>query len=121
MSEIKAAVVVNLKVEGIHCWPDCPFEDVAFLRNPHRHLFTVTATKLVSHDDRDIEIIRLKRAMTVYLNPRDGHEARDFGAQSCEMIARDLMEQFNLLNVHVLEDGENGAYLWRAVKPEAKQ
>lgn len=111
---IRTAVVVSFDHEGIHHWPSCPIEEVAFLREKHRHLFRVVASKIVSHDDREVEIIILKRTMQNYLKDKFG---KDFGAMSCEMIARDLMEQFNLLNCSVLEDNENGAYLWRTVKP----
>jgi len=37
----------------------------------------------------------------------------NFGNRSCEDIAEELIETFDLLNCEVLEDGENGAYLWR--------
>lgn len=106
---IKSAVVVKLQVEGTHCWPDCPIEDVSFLRNPHRHMFHVKATKEVTHDDRDVEIIMLKRAIEHHL--KNGYNG-EFHSMSCEMIARDLIVTFDLLNCEVLEDGENGAYLW---------
>jgi hypothetical protein len=95
---------VKLQFEGIHCWPGCPFEEVKFLRSPHRHVFHVTATKVVTHDDRQVEIIMLKRAM------EDWAKADiDFESQSCEMIAKDMVEQFGLSSCEVLEDGENGA------------
>ena len=107
---IKSAVVVTLQVEGTHSWPDCPIEAVSFLRNPHRHLFHIKAVKEVSHDDRDVEIIMLKRAMKHYL--KDSYDG-DFCTMSCEMLAKDLILMFDLLNCEVLEDGENGAYLWK--------
>lgn len=109
---IKAAVVVTLQVEGVHCWPACPIEDVKFLKNPHRHVFHVKACKPVTHDDRDVEIIMLKRSIQQYL---ESYYSGDFGTRSCEAIARELIEKFNLMFCEVLEDGENGAYLWKGV------
>lgn len=99
------SVVVTLRFEGVHSWPGCPHDDVAFLRHPHRHVFHITAKKPVTHDDRDVEIIRLKRAMEAHLT---GY-AMEQG--SCEMLARHLAAVFGLSYCMVLEDGENGAEL----------
>jgi len=110
---IRSAVVVNLRHEAVHHWPACPIEDVAFLRDRHRHEFHIIASKVVSHDDRDVEIIMLKRSIKNYLKDKYG---ADFGTLSCEQIARELMTTFGLLNCTVLEDGENGAYLWNTIK-----
>ncbi len=101
-------VVVTLDVEGIHAWPQCPFEEVKFLRDPHRHLFKIRCAKKVGHLDRDIEIIMLKRMILGYLNTKYSGQ---FGSMSCEMIADDLMTEFNLDSCVVLEDGENGAMI----------
>lgn len=105
---IKTAVVVKLEVEGVHHWPECPIEDVAFLRDKHRHMFHIAASKLVTHDDRDVEIIMLKRKITAYIGI-----IYDFGPKSCEMIAKELLEKFDLWSCSVLEDGENGAHVFR--------
>lgn len=120
MNKITTKVVVSLQVEGVHCWADCPIEDVLFLRDPHRHMFHIKATKVVSHDDRDVEIIMLKRAMkhnllVLYSDKTKAalsiEEPLFFGTMSCEMIARHLLEKFELSSCEVLEDGENGAIL----------
>jgi hypothetical protein len=99
-------IVVNLRHEIIHKWADCPFEEVAYLRNPHRHILHIKAKKKVSHDDRDIEIIMFKHDLERYLERNIG---LNVGNMSCEMIARELFENFNLTYCEVLEDGENGA------------
>lgn len=104
-------IIINLRVPGIHCWKDCPYQDVAFLRSLHRHEFHICAKKAVSHTDRDIEIIRFKRDMEQYF--RDTFEwhgtAYMFGLMSCEQLAERLTKHFNLAYCSVLEDGENGA------------
>ena len=55
---MKKQIVVKLQVEGLHQWQDCPIEDVSFLRDRHRHIFHIEVRKKVSHNDRDIEIIK---------------------------------------------------------------
>lgn len=109
---MKTYVIVNLQVEGMHRWEACPFKEVEYLRNFHRHMFHIKAVKDVSHDDRDVEIIMLKREISSYLEAKYYYPALDlchFGGMSCEMIAKDLVKQFNLEYCEVLEDGENGA------------
>lgn len=98
-------VIVNLQFEGVHCWPDCPFDEVKYLRDPHRHVFHICCKKAVSHDDRDIEIIMLKHRIQEYLESM----GKDMGPTSCEMLARTLATRFGLCYCSVLEDGENGA------------
>lgn len=111
---IKSEVYCTLQVEGIHNWPGCPFEEVSYLRNPHRHVFHIKAHAPVHHDDRDVEFILLKHHITEYLNTTywsDDVWCLYFGARSCEMIARELIDQFGLSRCEVNEDGENGAIL----------
>ena len=104
----KIKVVVTLSVEGIHSWADCPIEEVNFLRSPHRHQFVIKAKKYARHEDRDFEIIVLKRQMLAYLASHFGTPCL-FGNWSCEMIAGHLCDHFGLCSCEVLEDGENGA------------
>jgi len=104
---MKRKVVVNLQFEATHCWPECPIPDVAFLRHPHRHIFFITAKKFVQHNDRDIEIIKLKREIQNFLFKK--YPNKDMGRTSCEDLCQILLEQFNLDYCQVLEDNENGA------------
>jgi hypothetical protein len=97
-------IVVKFAFEGIHSWPSAP-DEVSFLRNLHRHIFHVEAVKYVSHADREIEIIMLKREMQEVAQRR----FRGPHMMSCEMMAMDLAKTFDLIRCTVLEDGENGA------------
>lgn len=106
--DLGRAVVITTTVEGVHHWPECPIPEVNFLKDLHRHIFHVKAVKQVKHNDRDVEIIMLKRCVDYYLSAFKGN----FGDMSCEDIAEGLISEFDLLNCEVLEDGENGAYLW---------
>lgn len=121
-----AEVFCTLQVEGIHCWPECPFDEVAYLRDPHRHLFHVKAHKFVTHSDRDVEFIMMKHRIEAFLLTEYGQEVDStvwsisnhkrvclFGAMSCEMIADQLCTQFDLHKCEVSEDGENGAIVHR--------
>ena len=117
---MKTNVIMSLRVEGIHRWSGCNIDDVDFLKEPHRHVFHITAKKIVEHDDRDVEIIMFKRKMEQYLFERHGSTNKNgdrnvcyFGELSCEMIAKELVTTFKLEYCSVLEDGENGAEVWR--------
>lgn len=104
----KVCVIVTFQFEGIHCWPGCNVSGVEFLENPHRHIFHVRAEKVVAHNDRDVEIIDLKRRMAHFMGPQDTF-AVDLGSRSCEDIALELLQAFECESVEVTEDGENGA------------
>lgn len=113
---MKTNVIVKLQFEGLHHWPGVvehdDLEEVHFLSAVHRHIFHVTAKKEVTHDDRDIEIIKLKRNIQRYLHRRywtENANSHYLGAMSCEMLAKELAKYFGLNYCEVLEDGENGA------------
>jgi hypothetical protein len=107
------SVIVNTRFSAVHSWPNCPFEEVDFLKSPHRHEFHVTVKKQVFHDDRDIEFIMLKDLIDRYID--SVWNRRDIGSMSCEMIARNLLEHFYLDYVRVMEDNENGAEISRKI------
>lgn len=105
-------VVARFTFEGFHCWPTAP-DEVAFLRDRHRHVFHVRAWAPVKHEDRDIEFILLGRELRQWcLSQRNREIAGDaeVTSWSCETWCRKLIEAFPYLRqVEVLEDGENGA------------
>lgn len=105
---MKKTIIIRTRFEAIHCWPNCPYEDVAFLKNPHRHEFWIEVEIKVSHNDRDIEFIRAKRELDSYIATGYGE---DLGSTSCEDIAESIMNSglFHFDSVTVMEDGENGA------------
>lgn len=105
--KIDRYIVVKFEFEGYHKWSECDIPDVSFLKYKHRHIFHVTVQKKVNHNERDIEIIMLKREMINYI----GKQPVDLGDSSCETIAEMLINKFNLDSCVVLEDGENGAHL----------
>ena len=114
---MKTNVIAKLEIEGMHNWPGAKdiFPEVAFLSDMHRHKWFITAKKAVNHDDRDVEFIMFKRDILDYLleeyynNDTRTHE---FGAKSCEMLAKEIMEAFECNYVSVFEDNENGAEVY---------
>ena len=110
--QISEEVFCTLQLEGLHHWPKCHIDEVKYLRHLHRHVFHIKAHKLVTHDDRDVEFIELKHKIKYYIEQEYWDEKLrllHFGAQSCEMIAKELITKFNLSRCEVSEDGENGA------------
>lgn len=107
-------IIVNLDVEAFHCWPAAKdvFPEVAFLSDRHRHIFKICCKKKVTHSDRDVEIIMFKREVLNYLYEKYSKTVLpicEFEHRSCEMLAEELLKQFDLEYCAVLEDGENGA------------
>lgn len=105
---------VTFQKEGIHCYPaagtDPTLVDVAFLANPHRHMFHFTVAIEVEHNDRDIEFIQFKR----WLESLYAGDILALDHKSCEMIADELYNQIAMkyadrdVKITVSEDGENG-------------
>lgn len=108
-------VFCKVVMEGIHNWDGCNIPEVMYLASPHRHLFHIKATADVDHEDRDIEFIKLKHDIQIYL-VKKYHDADlcclKFGSMSCEMIAHELGVHFKLSKVEVSEDNENGCVLY---------
>lgn len=109
---MKTSIIVRFKVEGTHRWSTCDIEEVKYLQYPHRHQFHIIAKKKVTHDDRDIEFIQLSHQIYDHLYQKYHHPLEKifwFGAMSCEMIAKEILETFHLDSCEVNEDGEGGA------------
>lgn len=108
-------IIVKLQVEGTHNWPDATDgagAEMHYLEYRHRHMFHIDARKEVMHDDRDVEFIMFKRDIEDYLRSkyyREDYRSHFFGATSCEMLAKELLKQFDCVYVSVFEDNENGA------------
>jgi hypothetical protein len=112
---------VTFRKEGIHCYPAAATDpklntsdeyNVAFLANPHRHIFHFRVSIDVWHNDRDIEFIQFKRWLEALYSGANTVLALDY--KSCEMIADDLYVQIaarypnRCVTIEVSEDGENG-------------
>jgi hypothetical protein len=109
-------IKVTTQAEGLHHWPGAPAgED--YLRQPHRHLFTVTIRMQVRHGDREIEINAFARwlhdqALLSLATPSHNGGPADFGTRSCEQLAEQVTDQIRTrhgedrwIECEVLEDG----------------
>ena len=118
--ESESYIIIRTQIEGTHCWPDCPYEEVAFLRNPHRHLFKIKAIIPVEHDNRALEFFLGKKDIDLFLDTSLANHGnwdesvKDLGDWSCERLGKHIMEfifeQYGISDcmVEVNEDGENG-------------
>ena len=124
MDAAERKIWVTFRKEGIHCYPAAATDprlntageyDVAFLANPHRHIFHFRVSIDVFHNDRDIEFIQFKRWLESLYNGSNTVLALDW--KSCEMIADDLYTQIagrypeRAVWIEVAEDGENGCLI----------
>jgi len=108
-------VIIKDQFPAFHAWSACPYDEVAFLRQPHRHMFHIQIKIKVSHYNRDVEFFMIKNTLAKILH--ESYVNQFFGDASCEMLCKnikqDLVSNYPiLLNIHsiqVWEDGENGA------------
>lgn len=104
-------VWVTLEFDGIHRWPKAT-EEVRWLSFPHRHLFRVKACVQVVRDDREVEFFILRDKIRKFIDSafvKDSVGCYLLDDHSCESIAGLLSANFNLYEVEVSEDGQNGA------------
>lgn len=107
----KAYIKVRTEFEGFHFYPNAGEIDprIKFLENEHRHMFKVEVKISVTHDDRELEFFLVKWALNEFI------ESGDQNHKSCEMIARDILDNHLIPNygsgreyvVVVSEDGES--------------
>jgi hypothetical protein len=110
---------VTFSVVGFHNWPQAP-DKLAYLRDLHRHDFHIKV-EWPQATDRGIEFHEMLYFCRRVMDQVGTHtgmltvDGRDFGAKSCETIARELAgtvrEHFDLdwTMAEVSEDGIVGA------------
>ena len=102
---------------GVHRWEHAP-EEVAFLRNEHRHVFKVTASCVVDHSDRELEFFMVRQQIDSYIANlfppyhRCMQGILQAGTMSCEvmsyLIGAHLAHVYSrLFTITVREDDEN--------------
>jgi len=110
---MKITITVRTQFNGLHNWPQCPHEQVRFLRHPHRHVFYVTATLNIPHLNRQVEFIIFQQKLDAIIKQSypfwEGHY--ELNNRSCEMVAAELfrtltvMYSYDVAKVTVSEDG----------------
>jgi hypothetical protein len=114
---IRRRIWVTWALPGFHRYPDAP-DEVAFLRNEHRHMFQFKVTLYVAHDDRELEFFMVQRRCVEFCKDKMGLDH-----QSCEMMAEKVLrfveetyctQRNRFVEVEVSEDGECGAIVSRS-------
>ena len=108
----QAFIIVRGQYEFNHRYAQAP-QEVAYLRNLHRHMFNYEVELEVYHDDRELEFIMVKHDIEAYLaNRQENWDERT----SCEQMAKCIGQYLQMkhgferyLSVSVFEDNENGA------------
>lgn len=110
-------IMVTTTFVGIHAWSDAPV-DVWFLKNEHRHLFTVKICIGVSGGDREKEFFYVKyeldKLVATILGKMTTCGIINLNQNSCEDISLMILDKMRSIyqDVHwveVWEDLENGA------------
>ena len=111
-------IQVRTQFEGVHCYPRAP-DEVAYLKQLHRHIFGVCVEVEVFNEDRELEFVVMKHLVDKYINSlpkQDG--CCVLYTFSCETIAKNILNHVKekvddpherYWKVTVDEDGENGA------------
>ena len=89
----------------------------SYLKKYHRHVFHIIAATYGTHSDRDVEFIKLSHDIRSFLSSRyfnSQYQCLFFDDRSCEMIAEELVERFDLAWCEVNEDGEGGSLVRNA-------
>lgn len=109
--EVINTIKINTQVEFIHRYKLAP-EPVSFLREWHRHMLHISVEASVTHEERELEFILIKRAVNEILATKiDLH----YVEKSCETVGRELGEELarvigsRYMRIEVFEDGENGS------------
>lgn len=89
---VKQWIEVDTQFEALHSWPECPYEDVAFLRNAHRHMVYVTV-RISTAVDREIEFFRFKRVVDDAIDELYGSKRlKNIESKSMETVAKELLD-----------------------------
>jgi len=111
VSRLKCSIWVKTSFTGFHCWPEAQ-EDIAYLRDLHRHNFGVRVEFDVTHSDREVEFHQLLKQLNEEILPKVKFRLEAEPRMSCEdmalLIASNLPSK-NMISVSVDEDNECGA------------
>ena len=118
----KTFVYTQFQKEGYHRFPEAATDeryktgdwlDVSHLGVRHMHYFFFKVWVEVSHDNRDIEFIQLRR----WLESLYDNSSLELNNQSCEMMCNALYEKVHEkypnseVRIDISEDNINGGYV----------
>lgn len=114
-NQYRSTIVVRTEVEFIHRYKDAP-QEVNFLQNWHRHMLQLEIEMEVTHLDRELEFIMVKRCI-------DGLFSNNsikvyYVDSSCETICKQLIGKLKEIYgdrdmvVTACEDGENAGRVY---------
>lgn len=118
----KTFVYVTFCKEGFHAYPEAltdpnlatgGFYDVSHLGHRHMHYFYFKVWVAVSHDNREIEFIQLRR----WLENLYSNGSLELNNMSCEMMCDALYQQISArypdteIRIDISEDNINGSYV----------
>lgn len=102
-------VVIRSSFVALHHWPTCPYPDQFFLKHPHRHTFFVEVW-IRTQTDRQVEFFEAKRDIDTLLKDFEGKDPVTWSCETfADIIAKGLINLYNIAKVSVFEDQENGA------------
>jgi hypothetical protein len=106
--------IVKFRFEAIHSWKTIPKKHPEwYLQHPHRHEFHCEVWVSQSHNDRDVEYLKLKHELKQAFY--DNHDYLQ--GKSCEMMSEVILNWVRnkypnrQYRIKITEDGENGAFL----------
>lgn len=101
-------IIVRTQFVGFHKYENAP-DEVAFLKNTHRHLFKVSCELETFHNDRELEFFMVHMTLEREILP-----FVQLKLESCEQMASRILDGLiNAYGTHryysvvVSEDGEN--------------
>ena len=105
-------IIIKTQFVGLHQWSSAP-DEVAFLRNLHRHQFRVRTIIGVTYS-RQLEFFMVKKKLDDYIQCSLLNELHNNSEMSCEDLALKIQGFLQScygsdVKVLVSEDGEVGA------------
>jgi 6-pyruvoyl-tetrahydropterin synthase len=86
MIMIKQYIEIKTDFEALHNWPECPYDDVFFLKNLHRHKIYIKV-KIETTKDRQIEFFKFKYYIDDLIEKLFGNDRlKNIGRKSMEEI-----------------------------------
>jgi len=105
---MKNQVIIQFKIEGFHKYPNAP-QDVSFLSNIHRHVFSVKCFFAVAKLTREREIFICREQVKNRLIEKYGEPCM---FNDCEMVATEILkywQQNGMVACEVWEENTGGA------------